>query len=115
MTTETPTEPAMSAMPPMTTETPTEPAMSAMPPMTTETPTSNELPNDISKSLNDVVDYVSSKIADKIKNDINLSNNNSETSNMQNGFNAVNEATEQMTKGGKKRKKFRLTKKRKNN
>ena len=74
---------------------------------------SNELPSDISKSLNDVVDYVSSKIADKIKNDMNISN--SQQINMQDGFNSVNEATEQMAKGGKKTKKFRLTKKRKNN
>lgn len=67
----------------------------------------------MSNSFNVVVDYMTSKIADKIKNDMNLST--SEPSNMQNGFNAVDEATEQMAKGGKRTKKFRLTKKHKTN
>jgi hypothetical protein len=73
----------------------------------------NDLPSDVSNSFNVVVDYMTSKIADKIKNDMNLST--SDPSNMQNGFNAVSDAAEQIARGGKRTRRFRLTKKHKTN
>jgi hypothetical protein len=77
--------------------------------------TKDELPEDVSKSINTVMDFVTSKIANKIN--INIPSNVSESNiqNVQNGFNAVNEATEKMAssqiQNAGKRKKFRLTKK----
>jgi len=72
----------------------------------------DELPEDVSKSINTVMDFVTSKIANKIN--INIPSNEGE-SNIQNGFNAVNEATEQMassqTQNAGRKQKFRLTKK----
>ena len=73
----------------------------------------NELPNDVSNSINNLVNYVTSKIADKIKSEINLST--SDPSNMQNGFNAVNYASEQIARGGKRTRRFIITKKHKTN
>jgi hypothetical protein len=75
------------------------------------------LPKDVSTSINNVMNYVTSQIVDKIKLD-KIYDNNNEKSYMQNGFNAVNDATEQMANpptGGTKKRKFRLTKKRTTN
>jgi hypothetical protein len=90
----------------------------------TATESKTELPEDVSKSINTVMDFVTSKIANKIN--INTPSNDGE-SNVQNGFNAVNEATEKMSstqtntqsqpqpqlqsQNAGKKKKFRLTKK----
>ena len=83
-----------------------------------ETSTSEpELPEEVSKSINTVMDFVTSKIANKIN--INIPSNVSESNiqNVQNGFDAVNEATEKMsstqsqTQNAGKKKQFRLTKK----
>ena len=74
----------------------------------------NELPQEVSVSINNVMNYVTSQIVDKIKQGTDMNSN--ETSSMQNGFNAVNEATETMSNaniGGTRKQKFRLTKKRK--
>ena len=79
--------------------------------------TKHELPEDVSKSINTVMDFVTSKIANKIN--INIPSNVSESNiqNVQNGFDAVNEATEKMSstqsnsQNAGKKKKFRLTKK----
>ena len=59
------------------------------------------------------MNYVTSQIVDKIKLD-NIGNNINNTTNMQDGYTTVNEATEAMSnapKGGTKKRKFRLTKK----
>ena len=73
----------------------------------------NELPKDVSASLNNVMNYVTSQIVDKMKLE-NIGNTVNNTSNMQDGYTTVNEATEAMSdtqKGGTKKRKFRLTKK----
>ena len=74
----------------------------------------NELPEEVSVSINNVMNYVTSQIVDKIKLESNMNNN--EALSMQNGFNAVEQATETMannTKGGTRKRGFRLTKRRK--
>jgi hypothetical protein len=78
-----------------------------------------ELPQEVSKSINTVMDFVSSKIANKINVPFNEGEPNIQ--NIQNGFDAVNEAAEKMSstqtepksqsQNAGKKKKFRLTKK----
>ena len=66
-----------------------------------ETEQNQQLPEEVSKSINTVMNYVTNEIVNKIQ-----------TPNNQNGFDAVNEATEKMFQSaGTKRKGFRLTKK----
>jgi hypothetical protein len=62
------------------------------------------------------MDFVTSKIADKINISINQeTSSNQKTSSVQNGFDAVNDATEKMAsnivQNAGRKKKFRLTKK----
>jgi hypothetical protein len=61
------------------------------------------------------MEFVTSKVADKIKNDMNQDPNSPQNPGMQNGFDAVNAATETMaspgTQNAGRKKKFRLTKK----
>jgi hypothetical protein len=101
------------------TETVTPTSSSVLPNTTLFSPpvAQNELPKDVSVSLNNVMNYVTSQIVDKMKLD-NIGNTINNTSNMQDGYTTVNEATEAMSetpKGGTKKRKFRLTKKRATN
>jgi hypothetical protein len=100
------------------TETVTPTSSSVLPNTTLFSPpvAQNELPKDVSVSLNNVMNYVTSQIVDKMKLD-NIGNTINNTSNMQDGYTTVNEATEAMSetpKGGTKKRKFRLTKKTRN-
>ena len=68
------------------------------------------LPEEVSKSINTVVNYVTNEIASKIM----INTNTNQNATIQNGFDAVNEANDKFftqQNGGKKQKKFRLTKK----
>ena len=72
------------------------------------------LPEEVSKSINTVMEFVTSKIANKINLDVDKENYTGNVSKIQNGFDAVNEANEKImatSQNGGKTKKFRLTKK----
>jgi hypothetical protein len=81
----------------------------------------NLLPVNVSESLNTVLNYLTNEITHQVTENINLNNNNDNQINIQDGYNAVNQASEIMAtpnneennlEGGKmKRKKFKLTKK----
>ena len=72
------------------------------------------LPQEVSKSIDTVMEFFTSKIADKINVDIDQQNTLGKVSKIQNGFDAVNEANEKImssSQNGGKNKKFRLTRK----
>ena len=83
-------------------------------------PENNLLPENVSESLNTVLNYLTNEITNQVTENISLNTNNNPV-NIQNGYDAVNQATEIMAtsnnrgnnlEGGKiKRKKFRITKK----
>jgi hypothetical protein len=72
------------------------------------------LPQEVSKSIETVMDFLTSKIADKVNIDINQQTSLDKASKIQNGFDAINEANEKImssSQNGGKNKKFRLTRK----
>ena len=82
------------------------------PPLTVQT--TKELPEEVSKSINTVMEFVTSKIANKINIDIDHEKELNNISSIQDGFDALNETNKKFIsspQNGGKPKKFRLTKK----
>ena len=87
------------------------------PPLPPIEETTQELPEEVSKSINTVMEFVTSKIANKINIDIDNEKDMNNVSSIQDGFDALNETNKTFIsspQNGGKPKKFRLTKKSRN-